>query len=1110
MQCLSCNAVVGATAKFCEQCGRSLAVACPRCGHVCAAQAKFCGECGTAVGRPQVVGEVSAKTRSTLQSTVPSTSVGERRQLSIVFCDIVGSSALSTRLDPEVQSDVIAAFHACCSDVIKRLGGMVAQYLGDGVLAYFGYPIAHEDDAERAVRSGIALVEAISQLRPGPGVALQSRVGIATGLVVVGDLVREGVTQQNAAIGATTNLAARLQTLAKPDTVVISCETHRLVGSMFQYADLGTHSLKGFSEPVQALQVLSTSAIENRFEALRDGRAGAILGREEELELLKRRWDFAKQGQGRVVLLTGEPGIGKSRLTAAVRDLLKSEAHTQLSYNCSPFHTDSALYPIINQLLRSAAIERQDDDRTRLDKIEALLARSNGSNVDTVPLIASLLSIQVGDRYSVSALSPQQTRERILAFLVARLKHLAGEQPVLVLFEDLHWIDPTSLELLSRIVALAADIPVLVLGTARPEFQAPWSNQSHISTIPLNRLDRLSVSALIAEVTLGRELPAEVMAQIIARTDGVPLFIEEVTKDVLESGLLQEAEGELKLEGPLPPLAIPATIQASLLARIDRLSSVKNVAQIGAVIGREFSHALLSCIAPESDAELRAAIAQLIGAGLVFQHGLSPNLHYTFKHALVQDAVYSSLVRSRRQQIHGEIARAIEAHFPDIAAGEPELLAHHFAAAGQPAEAIEYWVRAGEHAQQRSAYAETVTRFAHAIDLVKSLRHSQEALRRELGIRLKMGPALIVARRPQSAEVEAFYNQSRELVEQLGDNSHLFPVLWGQWFVSFSRNQNTAALSAGEHLLKVAQEADDQALLLEAHHALWATLSQMGRADEAMIHLERGLALYDPQLHSNHAALYGGHDPGTCCRYHLAANLWIQGFPDRAVSVIEDAQTLSCQLNHPMSTAITSWFSAWLHYHRGNREGAGSAARQVLELTKDHGVRGWDNIEIVLLWATTKKPLTLQLLSEMQNRMLASGAAQNWRNAFCLSVLARLYSETGHPETGIGVLDAIPVSARSGIYAAELRRLEVELRLKASPASIGASERDFLDAIAQAQAGHEKSLELRAATSLAALWKNGGRKDDARVLLEPIYGWFSEGHTTNDLQAAKSLLQELG
>ena len=614
-----------------------------------------------------------------------------------MFCDLVGSTALSTRLDPEDLREVIGAYHRCCAESDRKAGGFVAKYMGDGVLAYFGYPQAHEHDAERAVRAGLALVEAVPKLKTAAGVPLQVRVGIATGLVVVGDLIGAGAAQEQAVVGETPNLAARLQALAEPGTVVISSSTRRLTGGLFDYRDLGAVALKGFAETVPAWQVLGASAAESRFEALRASTT-PLVGRDEEIDLLLRRWEQAKGGEGSVVLLSGEPGIGKSRIAETILERLSGEPHTRLRLFCSPHHQDSALYPSITQLERAAGFRRDDTDEQRLTKLEAVLALAADDLGEAVPLLADLLSIPTGDRYPALDLTPQKRKEKTLRALVAQVEGLAARQPVLLVVEDVHWADPTSLELFDLIVERASSLPLLVIVTFRPEFVPPWVGRPQVTLISLSRLPRRLRAEMIAHVTGGKVLPQEIADQIIDRTDGVPLFIEELTKAVVESGLLVDAGDRYVATGPVTPLAIPTSLQASLLARLDRLAPTRDVAQIAAALGRQFSHELISAVAAMPRQQLDDALAQLVSAELIFRRGTPPDAEYTFKHALVQDAAYGTLLRSRRQQIHARIAATLEEQFPEIVVAQPALLARHCAEAGLAEKAVVYWLKAGQQA----------------------------------------------------------------------------------------------------------------------------------------------------------------------------------------------------------------------------------------------------------------------------------------------------------------------------------------------------------------------------------------------------------------------------
>src|SRR6478752_4263358 len=652
------------------------------------------------------------------QSGQPHVAAAERRHLTVMICDLVGSTALSGRLDPEDMRAVIDAYHAACARITLTYDGFLAEFRGDGILAYFGYPLEHEDDAERTVRAGLDIIAAVARLETRAAEPLAVRIGIATGVVVIGELSREGALREHAVVGETPNLAARLQGLAEPGTIVVAASTRRLLGDLFRLRDLGSREVKGFSEPIAAWAVEGVSASESRFEAVHLTELTDLIGREKEINFLLECQRRAWKGGGQIVLISGEPGIGKSRLVAALGERIASEPHTRLSYQCSPYDTNSALRPFITQLERAARFKADDTPEQRLDKLEAFLAMSTSRVQAVAPLFAALLSIPAGERYPPQSLSPIQQRRQTLAALLDQFEGLARKQPVLLLCEDVHWADATSLELLDLTVERIRQLPVLAVFTFRPEFKPAWVGLPNVGTLTLGRLDRNDVESMVARVTGGRVLPAEVMKQIVAKTDGNPLFVEELTKTVLEAGILVEEANGYRLDGPLPPLAIPATLQDSLMARLDRLAPVREIAQIGAAIGRDFSYSLLRVLVGGDEAALKSALTQLEQSGLVFRRGAQPEAVYSFKHALVRDAAYESLLKSRRQQLHGQIARTLEERFPDIVASQPEIVAHHFSAAGLVEPAIDYWLKAGQQATRRSANAEALNHFARGLDLL--------------------------------------------------------------------------------------------------------------------------------------------------------------------------------------------------------------------------------------------------------------------------------------------------------------------------------------------------------------------------------------------------------
>jgi class 3 adenylate cyclase len=680
--------------------------------------------------------------QATPAASPPARDSAERRQLTVMFCDLAGSTALSVRLDPEDLRGIITAYHRCCTELVERNGGFVAKYMGDGVLAYFGYPQAHEHDAERAIRAGLALVETVPKLKTAAEHPLQVRIGIATGLVVVGDLVGMGAAQEQTVVGETPNLAARLQTLAEPGTVMISASTRKLIGGLFEYRNLGTVAIKGFAENVPTWQVLGASAVESRFEAMRTATT-PLVGREEEIDLLIRRWEQAKRSDGQVVLISGEPGIGKSRVAQAVVERIGAEPHTRMRYFCSPHHQDSALYPSITQLERAAGFRREDTNEQRLTKLEAVLAQGTNDLREVVPLLADLLSIPIGDRYAPLNLTPQKRKEKTFHSQLAQVEGLAARQPVLMVWEDVHWSDPTTRESLDLFVDRVSRLRVLVIITFRPEFEPRWVGRPLVTMLTLNRLPTRQRAEMIAHVTGGKVLPKEIEQQIVDRTDGVPLFIEELTKTVVESGILTEAGDHYALAGPVAQLAIPTSLHASLLARLDRLAPTREVAQIGSALGRSFSHELIVAVAAMPQDKLNDALDQLVTAELIFRRGTPPDAEYTFKHALVQDAAYGTLLRGPRQLLHGRIADAMLSKSDNEQIFRPEIIAHHLQGAGRFAEAIKFWRQAGEEAVLKGSNREAIQHFGRAMSLLQAQAEVTERWRTELAVLSRLGPALM-------------------------------------------------------------------------------------------------------------------------------------------------------------------------------------------------------------------------------------------------------------------------------------------------------------------------------------------------------------------------------
>jgi class 3 adenylate cyclase len=1034
----------------------------------------------------------------------------ERRQLTVMFCDLVGSTALSARLDPEDLRSVIGAYHRCAAAVIERAGGFVAKYMGDGVLAYFGYPRADEHDAERAVRAGLALVGAVGGLDTAAETRLQVRVGIATGLVVVGDLIGQGAAQEQAVVGGTPNLAARLQGLAEPGTVVIGPSTRRLIGGLFDYEDLGAVEIRGLAAPVVAARVLRESGAESRYEALRATRT-PLVGRDEELAMLQRRWRQAEAGEGCVVLVSGEPGIGKSRLAETMVERLSGEPHTRLRRFCSPHHQDHALYPTITQLGRAAGFRREDSADARLDKLEAVLARATNDLGEAAPLLAALLSLPTGERYPPLDLTPQKQKERTLRALAAQVEGLAARQPVLMLFEDAHWSDPTSIELLDLIIDRVPTLRVLLIITFRPEFTPPWIGRPHVSLLNLNRLTPRHRAEMIVGITGGKALPEEIADQIIDRTDGVPLFVEELTKAVVESGMLTDAGDRYTVAGPVTPLAIPASLQASLLARLDRLAPVREVAQIGAALGRRFSHELIAAVASMPQTQLGDALAQLVRAELIYRRGTPPDAEYTFKHALVQDSAYSTLLRDRRRQLHARIAATLEDRFPEIVAAQPALLAHHCEEAELAEKAVDYWLAAARQAWGRSMLAEAAALLRRGLAPIPGLPDDDWRREREFDFQIALCQVLTATQGWTAREVGQAAARARELSVKLTKPRARLFALWAQYCYDTCRADHERGGRFADEIVALGEAGGDVPTRMLGCYARGYTSIHLGEFIAARAYLEECGALYDPGDEPCYSQLIP-HDVQVLRQIHLS---WLipLGHLDQSLSHRDAALDGARRLTEPQTltfAVMNAWYMGW--YIRSEPGLLLRCADEHLALSTEHGVglhravafaqRGW--CLVALGHADEGIPLITTALDELRDLEFMI-----WR-PWWLTLLADAYLMAGRAGAALGHLaEAERQADQTGERWAQAETLRLTGDVLLATSDAAGAETSYREAIAIALQQSAKLWELRAAISLARLWCSQGRRAEARGMLGSTYGWFTEGFGTPVLREAKALLEEL-
>jgi class 3 adenylate cyclase/tetratricopeptide (TPR) repeat protein len=977
----------------------------------------------------------------------------ERRQVTVMFSDLVGSTALSARMDPEDLREVISTYQKCVAETVVRFGGFVAKYMGDGVLVYFGYPQAHEDDAERAVRAGLELVPAVSALKTHE--PLQARVGIATGLVVVGDLIGSGEAQERGIVGETPNLAARLQGIAEPNSVVIAEDTRKLLGNLLELHDLGAQDLKGIAEQVRAWTAIRPSSVESRFDAMHASGLTELVGREEELEILARRWSKTKSGDGQVVLLSGEPGIGKSRLTAVLLERLAGEPHTRLRYFCSPQHSDSALYPIISQMERAAGFAHDDATETKLDKLDAVLARSFTERTDTA-LFAEMLSLPNAARYPTLDLTAQERRHRTLEALTAQVEALSRSEPVLMIFEDAHWIDPTSLEALGLMVDRLRTLKVLLIITYRPEFEAAWIGRPHVTALTLNRLGEREIAALIDRVTGNQPLPSNIRRDLIERTDGIPLFAEEMTKAVLEADGGEVAR-RTAAAIPWPSVAVPASLHASLMARLDRLGAAKDIAQIGAAIGREFSHSVLAAVARKPETEMQSALDRLIAAGLLFRQGIAPHASYLFKHALVQDAAYGTLLREPRRALHACIAEVLENEFTEIAESQPEVLARHCTEAGLIERAAALWGKAGLRSLERSALVEAVAQLTRALGQIATLPANPQVRRDQIRLQVALITPLIHVKGYAAPETKAASERARLLIEQaeaMGEPPEdpllLFSVLYGFWAHNYVACNGDVMRELASHFLALAETA----LLMMGHRLMGLSLMTTGDIVGSRPHYNRGIALYDPVEHRPLAARFGVDARVSLFTYRSWA-LWFLGYPETALADVDYALRDAREIAQAATVMYALGITTLSDLFCGNYEAATAKSDELMALAdkksalfwKARGMMNWGCI----LALTGKSADAVQMITSGISARRSTGATLNV--PFSLLYLASAYADLRQIDDAwrcIAEATTAVETTKEKWPEAELHRIAGEIVLKSPEPDVPKAERHFERALERA------------------------------------------------------------
>jgi class 3 adenylate cyclase/tetratricopeptide (TPR) repeat protein len=1029
---------------------------------------------------------------------------GERRQLTVLFCDMVGFTELASRVDPEVLQTVIGRYEDACAACISRFDGYVFQRLGDGIVAFFGFPLAHEGEADRAIRAGLAIIEAMAGLVVPEMARLRVRIGIATGVVVVS-------SAEKGAVGETMNLASRLQAIAEPNTIAVSERVRRVAGGAFVYADLGEQTFKGIAKPTRAYRVTGASAAASRFEAATAEALTPLVGRDDELAVLVERWGRARDGQGQIVRLWGEAGIGKSRIVDALLSRLAAEGAATIRFQCSPYHVNSAFQPIIAVVDRALAESREQSAAARLDALETMAAAC-GRPVGDVAFVADMLSIPYQERYGALPMSPRRVKDETIRTLVDVAAAAARIRPTALLFEDAHWADPTTLDVLDRLIAHLADIPLMVVVTHRLEFQPRWKENGHAAAIGLSRLSRAESEQIVSRLTGGRPLPGDVLDQIVAKTDGVPLFVEELTKAILESGDLTDEGDRFEFTRTAADMAVPATLRDSLAARLDRVKGVKDVAQIGAAIGREFSYELIAAVAPMARAALDEGLARLVASGLAHQQGSPPQATYAFKHALVQDAAYDSLLKSRRSELHVAIARELETRFPALMDTAPETLAHHYTAAGLTEVAVRCWARAGELGVKRFALQEASAHLRRGLALIDGLPPGPDRDRTELLLRTLLGPAIVAHRGWAQSEVGRVLEPAWSLASSLAHRPAYTPVLHALWVHYLCRDQLATSLEWAEKLLAAGDEAGDDGLKIVGHRAASASYFWLGDLARARRHGDRVQSLYDAERHWHIASLTNT-DPLTGEAIYRAQYLWMLGYPDQAVAASDARDEHARRRKHPFDMAFALTLGAQAFDLRSEPDELLRRTEEAERIGREHGVPLLSEVMaeisrgIAWLRAGRAEESVTQLRNAVSRLMATGHRVWVW---YLRALEGEAMARSGDLAAALALIDDSIEQNRRGeqrAHLAEMLRLRGWVLVEMGrPAEAEPSLRDAID-LARGQ--HARSWELRASTTLAGLLADRGDRTGARELLAPIYGWFTEGFDTKDLREARALLDRL-